>query len=415
MRSGTLRPGRRLPVPARRSPRPARLGAGDVIRVGAAGLRARRMRVGLSALGITIGIAAMISVVGISASSRADLDRKLARLGTNMLTAAPAKSPDGTVATLPDTAVDMVARIRPVDSVSAIGRIPDVSIYRSEYIPAAETNSIAVYATRLDLPGTIRYTITAGGWLSQPGVRFPTVVLGASAAQSLGIDHLTPQTQVVIGRLRFTVVGILAPAPLAPELDLAAFVGWSTAQRYLGFDGHPTNIYTRVRSESVVAVRGVLGRTIDPAEPYNVRVTRPSDLLVAQAMTDTTFTGLMLGLGAVALLVGGIGVANTMVISVLERRAEIGLRRALGATRGQIRLQFLVESLLLSALGGVGGVLFGILATTGYVATRHWPVYVPPWATLGGFAATVGVGAVAGLYPAMRAARLAPTQALAGM
>jgi len=398
--------------PKRRALRPARLGATDVVRVGAAGLRARRMRVFLSALGITIGIAAMISVVGISASSRADLDRKLAQFGTNMLTAVPANAATDPGAVLPDPAVQMVDRIEPVESVSAIGRVPGAAVYRNEHIPAAETSSIGVYATRLDLPDTIRSTMAAGHWLTEPGVRFPIVVLGAQAAKSLGIDTVTMQTQVVLGHRRFTVVGIMAPAPLAADLDLAAFVGWSTAQRYLGFSGHPTGVYVRVRPDAVVAVRAVLARTINPAAPEQVRATRPSDLLAAQALTDQAFTGLMLGLGAVALLVGGIGVANTMVISVLERRSEIGLRRALGATRGQIRLQFLVESLLLSALGGLGGVLFGVLTTTGYTATRHWLVFVPPWATLGGLAATLAVGAVAGLYPAVRAARLAPTQAL---
>jgi putative ABC transport system permease protein len=399
---------------ARRSLRPARLGPGDVVRVGSSGLRARRMRVFLSALGITIGIAAMISVVGISASSRADLDRRLARFGTNMLTAVPAKTQEGTIATLPDTAVQMVSRITPVESVSAVGQVANAAAYRNEHVPSAENNSLAVFAARLDLPDTIRSTMAAGHWLAEPGASFPTTVLGAQAAQRLGVDRITMQTQVVVGHRRFTVVGILAPAPLAAELDFGVFVGWSAAQRYLNFDGHPTSIYTRTRPDAVVAVRGVLGRTINPAAPEEVRVTRPSDVLAAQAMTDQTFTGLMLGLGAVALLVGGIGVANTMVISVLERRAEIGLRRALGATRGQIRLQFLVESLLLSALGGVGGVLFGILATAGYTATRHWLVFVPPWATGGGLAATLGVGAIAGIYPAVRAARLAPTQALTG-
>ena len=413
MRSVTARTARRALRPARRALRPARLNAGDVLRVGGSGLRARRMRVFLSALGITIGIAAMISVVGISSSSRADLDRKLAGLGTNLLTAVP-ETGARTAAPFPDTAVAMVARMGPVESVSAVGRVSDVSAYRNEHVPAAETNSIAVYAAQPNLMDTMRCALTAGHWLSEPSVRFPTVVLGAQTARRLGIDTVTTQTQVVIGPLRFTVVGILAPAPLAVEVDLGAFVGWSVAQRYLGFDGHATSIYTRARDDAVVAVRAVLARTINPAAPAGVRVTRPSDLLVAQAMTNQAFTGLMLGLGAVALLVGGIGVANTMVISVLERRAEIGLRRALGATRGQIRLQFLVESLLLSALGGVGGVIVGILATAGYVATQHWLVYVPPWATAGGLAATLGVGAIAGLYPAVRAARLAPTQALTG-
>jgi putative ABC transport system permease protein len=390
----------------------ARLSPGDVLRVGSAGLRARRLRVFLSALGITIGIASMISVVGISASSRADLDRKLARLGTNLLTAFPVKGANGRLATLPDTAVPMVARLAAVQSVSAVGVVQDMAVYRNEHISPAETNSITVYAAHPDLPSALGTSMISGKWLADPLLRLPTVTLGAEAAKLLGFDHVTADSQVVIGGIRFTVVGIAAPSPLATELDLAVFVGWSAAQQYLGFAGSPTSIYVRTNPDSVVAVRRLLGRSINPEAPNAVQVTRPSDVLAAQALTDQTFASLMLGLGAVALLVGGVGIANTMVISVLERRAEIGLRRALGATRGQLWLQFLVESLLLSALGGVGGVLLGIVATAGYATTRDWLVVVPAWATGGGLAATIVVGAIAGLYPAVRAARLTPTAAL---
>ncbi|RZU76811.1 putative ABC transport system permease protein [Micromonospora kangleipakensis] len=396
-------------------PRPGRLSPGDVLRAGAAGLRSRRLRVFLSALGIAIGIAAMIAVVGISSSSQAELDRQLDELGTNLLTVEPGRSLDDKPTHLPDEAIPMIARIASVEAVSAVGRLPNVHAYRNEHVHPAQTGSLAVYAGRLDLPETVGLSPVSGRWLSQPTADFPTAVLGWTAAQRLGIDDAAAQPQIVLGKQRFTVVGVLRPAPLAEELDRAVLVGWSAATAYLGFDGHATTVYTRTAEDAVVEVRKALPRTVKPTAPSEVLVSRPSDALAAKTITENTFSGLLLGLGAVALLVGGIGVTNTMVISVLERRSEIGLRRALGATRGQILLQFLVESLLLSALGGLGGILIGVVVTGGYAATQDWPAVVPLWATAGGFASTLLIGAVAGLYPAVRAARLTPTEALAGV
>jgi putative ABC transport system permease protein len=392
---------------------PARLRLRDLVRVGAAGLRTRPTRAFLSALGVAIGIAAMVSVVGISASSRADLDRQLAALGTNLLTISPGQTFMQEDATLPDESVAMIARIRPVQAVSAVGRLSDAKVYRSDLIPKGQTSGISVYAARLDLLTTVSTSIHSGVWLNEATDRYPAVVLGASAATRLGVGRPAEDTQVLLGDLWFTVVGVLAPAPLAPELDAAALIGWPAAESYLGFDGHPTIVYTRSEEASVTAVQAILAATANPAAPNEVKVSRPSDALAAKQATNQAFTGLMLGLGAVALLVGGVGVANTMVISVLERRAEIGLRRSLGATRGNIRTQFLSESLLLSAMGGVAGALLGALVTSGYSLYQNWITVVPPWALAGGVGATLIVGGIAGLYPALRAARLSPTEALA--
>jgi putative ABC transport system permease protein len=392
--------------------RPARLRPSDVLRVGGHGLRTRPLRVALSALGIAIGIAAMVAVVGISTSSRAELDALLDRLGTNLLTVTPGDTLFGEESRLPVEAVGMVGRIGPVDSVTATGGVSDTFVYRTDRIDEGATNSIAVLAARLDLPATVGADVRSGGWLNAATARHPAVVLGATAARRLGLARAMPETQVWLGERWFTVVGILDPVPLAPELDSAALVGWPVAGRLLGFDGHPTTVYERSADAAVDAVRGVLPRTANPEHPEEVQVSRPSDALAAREAADEAFTGLLLGLGGVALLVGGVGVANTMVISVLERRSEIGLRRALGATRGQIRSQFLTEALMLSGLGGVAGVLLGVAVTAGYAALRDWPAVVPPIALAGGLAATLVIGAVAGLYPALRAARLAPTEAL---
>jgi putative ABC transport system permease protein len=385
----------------------------DVLRLAGYGLRARPLRVVLSALGIAIGIAAMVAVVGTSSSSRAELDRLLDSLGTNLLTAAPGTTLFGEDATLPDESVAMIGRIGSVESVTAIGQIPDAKVYRTDRIPAPQSGGIGTYAVRTDLLDTVGATVASGTWLNAATARYPAVVLGARTAERLGIGAVNRDMQIWLGGRWFTVIGTLDPVPLAPELDLGALIGWPAGRRYLGVDADITTVYTRTDPDAVEAVRGLLARTANPARPNEVDVSRPSDALAAQAAADETFTGLLLGLGAVALLVGGIGVANTMVISVLERRAEIGLRRSLGATREHIRIQFLTESLLLSVLGGGAGILLGTGVTAAYATLQDWPTVVPAWVAAGGITATLIIGAVAGLYPAIRAARVAPTEALA--
>jgi putative ABC transport system permease protein len=399
------------PPDVRPTLRPKRLRPTDMARLGAAGLRARPLRVFLSALGIAIGIAAMLAVVGISTSSHAELDRTLNRLGTNLLTVAPGKTLTGQDAALPAESVAMIGRIGPVESVSATADLP-AAVYRNDHIAKGETSSIAVLAAGSQLAGTVGATLRSGSWFTPATATYPAVVLGATAADRLDVPE--QGVRVWLGGEWFVVVGVLAPVQLAEELDSAALVGWDAARSYLHFDGHPTTVYVRAADSQVTAVQSVLGRTANPASPDQVQVSRPSDALAAKQATDSALNGLLLGLGAVALLVGGVGIANTMVISVLERRTEVGLRRSLGATRGQIRGQFLAESLLLSTLGGAGGTLLGITVTGLYANSQHWPTVVPAWVMAGGIGATLIIGTIAGLYPAVRASQVTPTLALTG-
>jgi putative ABC transport system permease protein len=389
-----------------------RLAAPDLLRLAVHGLQARPLRVALSALGIAIGIGAMLAVVGISASSREELNRKLDALGTNLLTVQPGTGFTGDQATLPDEAPTMARHMRDVQAVSVISALEDLKAYRHNRIPLVETGGMAVYATMPDLLPTLGAEVVAGRWLDAALIPYPAVVLGERAAARLGAtaDHVGQQ--VWIGQRWVTIVGILAPVTLAPSLDFGIFMGWPAAVRYFDADAEITTMYVRVSPDRVEKVADLLASTANPSSPNEVQVSRPSDMLAAQAAADLAFTGLLVGLGAVALLVGGIGVVNTMVISVLERRAEIGLRRSQGATRGHIRLQFLSEALVLSAAGGAAGIVIGALVTLFYSAVQDWPVALPPWAIAGGMGATLVIGGVGGLYPAMRAARLAPTEAL---
>ncbi|MFJ3905445.1 ABC transporter permease [Streptomyces sp. NPDC090025] len=389
--------------------RPARLTPRDILGVGAVGLRARRARVVLSALGIAIGIATMVAVVGLSTSSRADLMSRLDRLGTNLLTAEAGKDSLGQEVKLPKSAVAMVERIGPVRHATATANV-DARIRRSDVVPEERTAGVTTQAARPDLLAALNAEVAQGMWLDGPRERLPVTVLGAVAAERLGITR--PGDKIMMNDRYVVVVGILEPIELVPTLDRVAMVGFPAAETYFGFDGHPTTVFERSTDASVEEVRAVLARTVNPGAGETVKVSRPSDALAAKAATDEGLTALMLGLGAVALLVGGVGVANTMVISVLERRQEIGLRRALGATRGAVRLQFLTESLLLSALGGLVGAALGAAATYGFAVVQGWTPVVPPWSLAGGLAATLLIGALAGLYPAVRAARLDPTSAL---
>ena len=401
-----------VPSPARREPpRAARLRPADVVRLGGTGLRTRPLRVFLSALGIAIGVAAMIAVVGISGSGQAEVDRRLDALGTNLLRVDPGEYLAGERAELPYEAVSMIRRIPPVRQVAATGAT-DAHVYRNERIAIGRTGSLTVLAAGRELLPAVGGQVRRGRWLDSATGEYPAVVLGATAARRL--DVYSPGTRLWLGGRWFSLIGVLDPVPLAPELDSAALVGWSAARTYLRFEGHPSTVYVRAQDSEVTAVRAVLPATAHPESPGEVRISRPSDALAAREATESALTGLLLGLGGVALLVGGVGVGNTMVISVLERRGEIGLRRALGATRGQIRTQFVTESLLLSLIGGLAGTVLGTLITAGYALSRDWPTVVPAWASVAGVAATLLIGVIAGLYPAVRASRLAPTEALAG-
>ncbi|AXG78239.1 ABC transporter permease [Streptomyces paludis] len=396
--------------------RPVRLSPSDLLRLGLVGIRTRRMRAALSALGISIGIATMILVTGIPTSSQRALEAELTALGTDRLQAvADSKlARPGERAAFPAEAAAMVARIGPVKAVAETANVHR-SVRRSDRVDAGLTAGLTVQAARPNLIEVINTEVRSGSYLTDVTEKFPSAVLGAKAAATLGFTRITPGAeppQILIGKSWFSVVGILRTTPLTPAIDGSVLIGWDAARDHLAFDGRPTQLFIQAEESAIEDVYSVLPTTIAPQNPGLAKISRPTDALAAKRSTQSAFSGLFIGLAGVALLVGGIGVANTMVISVLERRKEIGLRRALGASRGQIRAQFLTESIALSSLGGVAGVVLGATATMAYAAYRAWPMAIPLPAAGGSLAGAVLVGVLAGVYPAVRAARLPPTEAL---
>jgi putative ABC transport system permease protein len=390
----------------------SKLSLRDVFAVGSVGLRTRKLRTGLTALGIAIGIAALVAVMGISASSKADLLAKLDALGTNRLAVEPGTSfRPGSTPSLSADAVPMIRRIAPVQFVSGI-TTASATVRRTNFVSSAETGGISVQATDSYFALTTGAKLAQGRFFSAGEEALPEIVLGSAAASTLGLADLSIHPLVFVSGNWFTVIGIFEPIDLFPNLDSAAFIGNSVAQSLFDANEEPSTIFVVADPQQVDVVKNVLAATANPESPGETQVSRPSDAIAAKKSTSDALTALLVGLGAVALLVGGIGIANVMVISVLERRTEIGVRRALGATKRHIRLQFVVEAVLLSTLGGAMGLVLGAGVTTGYSALRNISFALPVSVLLIGFGAAIVVGALAGISPASRAAKLAPADAI---
>ncbi len=383
----------------------------DIFSVGSSGLRTRRVRAALSVTGITIGIAALVGILGLSQSGSADLLKDLDALGTNLLTVQAGDGFRSQEATLSLDATAMIDRIGPVYQVSATTKITG-GVFLNDLIQDGRTKGITIVAADLNLLSAQRGSLKSGKFLDEMTSQFPFVVLGSVAAERLGIRNTSGDQKVWLKEKWFMVIGIMEPLPLAADLDRSAIIGYPAADKFLGLDEPPEVIYVRAYPEHIYDVRSVMPATVNPENPEEVQVGRASDVLEARIAASDTFLNLFVGLGAVALLVGTIGIANVMVIAVIERRNEIGLRRALGATKFHIASQFLTESLLLSVLGGITGVAAGMSVTATYAISQDWSIVIPVYVVVGGILCSILIGGIAGFYPAMRAANMSPTEAL---
>lgn len=391
----------------------SRLSARDAWELALIGVRSRPTRALLSALGVAIGIAALVAITGATDSRQAQLRADLDAMGANLLTVAPSEDPNGDPIPLPATAPAMVGRIGPVERTATVRELDGVEVFRSDLIPATQSGGLVAALTRDDLPAVLEVGMAWGDWFTPARDDLPTVVLGATAAGRLGIDPAhAADARILVGGQWYAVIGILDHAGLASAVDTTVFVapGWMADQ--LTRTPAISAVYLRVASGAAARVEDVLAETANPRLPEGVRVSALADLAEAQESTDQAMSSLVLALSGISLLVGGVGIANTMVVAVLERRGEIGLRRALGARTGQVTWQFLLEAAVLALLGGLAGTATGALVVCGLAAWQDSVVVLRPLVLAAGPALAVLVGVLAGIYPAGRAARQPPTAAL---
>ena len=388
-----------------------RLKIKDLFFVALYGVRARRGRAALTSIGIGIGIAAIVAVTGISASGRADLLATLESLGTNLIKASPQAGFFGTQEKLPDGVVGMVERIGPVEEVTSTTQT-DLIVRRSDFISEFEGGGISTIVTSPELLQVVGGNLIEGRFIQDGLSNIPVTVLGSVTASRLGINTLDTHTKILIGNEWFGVVGIIDELKIHPDLDRSVFIGYGVAKTLFDIDKEPTTIYVRANPTYIEDVVEVIAPSMNPENPDQVQVSRPSDALEAQEAADAAFTNLLLGLGSVALLVGGVAIANVMVMSVLERRMEIGVRRSIGATRKEIRYQFLLESIVLSGIGGLVGVVLGTGVTLGYTNYTDIVFSIPVSQVLGAILLALLIGAISGVYPAIKASKIQPAEAV---
>ncbi len=388
-----------------------RLKIKDLFFVALYGVRARRGRAALTSIGIGIGIAAIVAVTGISASGRADLLATLESLGTNLIKASPQAGFFGTQEKLPDGVVGMIERIGPVEEVTSTTQT-DLIVRRSDFISEFEGGGISTIVTSPELLQVVGGNLIEGRFIQDGLSNIPVTVLGSVTASRLGINTLDTPTKILIGNEWFGVVGIIDELKIHPDLDRSVFIGYGVAKTLFDIDKEPTTIYVRANPTYIEDVVEVIAPSMNPENPDQVQVSRPSDALEAQEAADAAFTNLLLGLGSVALLVGGVAIANVMVMSVLERRMEIGVRRSIGATRKEIRYQFLLESIVLSGIGGLVGVVLGTGVTLGYTNYTDIVFSIPVSQVLGAILLALLIGAISGVYPAIKASKIQPAEAV---
>jgi putative ABC transport system permease protein len=387
----------------------------ELIGVALTGLFARKVRTALLLLGPTIGVAAIIAAVGLTDSAKGDLKRKVDELGTNLIEASASSSFGSQNPTLPADAVDRAFTVRTVQSVSAVVELSNIIVLPyAEATEKYETVPVPVLASDAELPAVLQVPLVSGRWLNgfdeHEGAR--TAVIGLGLAREF--DVLPGEVRAIeLDGKEYAVVGVLDLVELEPAFDNAVFIPFSTADTdFVADDILPNKLYVRARPGTEDATSEALKTAVNLGGPDEVKTELKSEALQLAAQSDRQLQLIVVSMGLLAIIVGGIGIANVMSISVIQRSSEIGIRRALGHTRSTIALQFIFEAIVVGVLGGVLGVPVGVAAIGVGVAIAGWVFTLQPMLVPGGVLLAVVISVFAGLYPAVRAARLEPLETL---
>jgi putative ABC transport system permease protein len=386
----------------------------DLLSVAWTGLTARRVRTLLIMVGPVVGVAAMVCAIGLTESAKGSLQAQLAKLGTNLIVAQAGGTFGSQNPTFPNNAVQRVRAISSVESAAATTNMSAVAALPIQGASAYyEAFPVPVRAADLNLPSVLNVPVIDGRWLNKADeqLHVDSVVLGEGIAKQYG--YLPGEVRTIeLNGVNFGVVGVLGPVPLDPDLDNAVFVTQWAAQNVFQTNGQPNQLYVRADPGTTQQTANAIPTAISLGGSDQTSTQVPSDVLQAAAQANTTLQEVALFAGLLALTVGGLGIANVMSISVIQRSSEIGIRRAVGHNRAKIGMQFLLESLFVGILGGTMGAILGVIIVYVVSAFAHWTAVVnysqiPLWMAL-----AVAVSAVAGLFPSIKAARLEPLETL---
>ena len=385
----------------------------ELLRLALSRLRTSRLRAALTMLGVVIGVASVVALVGVGQGTTSNITSRLAGLGTNLLTI----SPSGGASTL---TLDDAAAIAELDGVAAVA--PELQTSGS-IAYGTKTTTSSVVGTNADYAQVRAYDVWQGSFLTDPtverGVR--VAVLGSTTASDLGLDASSLGTTITVDGLPFQVIGILQPKGgsgfnnpddqvLVPLAAVSKYFVAGDTVRTIGVSVAQNDRMTELTDAITALLRN--RHDLSATETSDFSVFNQTQLLDAASSISATLTLLLGGIASISLIVGGIGIMNIMLVSVRERTREIGIRKAVGARGRDILLQFLIEALTLSLLGGLIGILVGLGVSALIGGLAGWGLQISPSTVGAAVAFSLLVGVVFGVWPARQAARLDPITAL---